>query len=218
MGLVEKKGNSFNAASMKRKNWRWVSLSETHYQMFSVSHRCQSQTMQIREGIEKKIEKGQKMTCSMSFCIILLGDGIWQASKIGCKVKCQKCTNLLSNYRRCGLEMWVYSTQWLPKPSYQALISTSNASRGHAVASKLQYTHTAIRIVHAEPEVIWKEDIIPYIYQLCRLVHQSRHLSKYCTFKGNRSNGLGVDKQWCCKRRHTVIAETGHAANWQIPD
>ncbi|GFY22288.1 5-hydroxytryptamine receptor 2A [Trichonephila clavipes] len=68
-------------------------------------------------------------------------------------VRCQKCTDLLSNFRPSEVEMCVSLTQWLAKPSQLVLgcygsNEYKQVTSGPPGASK---PVDAIRILHAEP-------------------------------------------------------------------
>ncbi|GFU71743.1 hypothetical protein TNCV_1955041 [Trichonephila clavipes] len=52
--------------------------------------------------------------------------------------------------------------------------------------------------------------------QFCRYGLQSHRLSLCCIINGSRSNGHRADSPRYCKRRHTVRADTGYAANMPI--
>ena len=65
-------------------------------------------------------------------------------------IRCQNCTDLLSNYCQFELEMCVSCTQWLLKP-VAGLLCNIDASRRRAVSSKRLDTYTAIRILHIAP-------------------------------------------------------------------
>ncbi|GFY34843.1 hypothetical protein TNCV_845331 [Trichonephila clavipes] len=75
-------------------------------------------------------------------------------------VKCQKCIDLLSNYLRYELEMCMSCIQWLPNPSIRNPLPTTNARRRCAVSSKSPNRHTAIRILHKKPRLVYKDDVV----------------------------------------------------------
>ena len=47
---------------------------------------------------------------------------------------------------------------------WKALMLVLNASRQHADSSEPPDMHTTIRIMHAEPGLVWKENIMPFLY------------------------------------------------------
>lgn len=74
-------------------------------------------------------------------------------------------------------------------------------------------TCTAIKILHAETELLGKDDFYNYHY---RSVHQNRLLFIYCIVKESQSNGRHTDSPRCCKCCRTMRMDTGCAANMSI--
>lgn len=96
-----------------------------------------------------------------------------------------------SNYHRSELEMYMPCTQWLSKPSHQmcrALMLISNASKQQALSSVPHDSYTTIRILHAESGLVWKDNIVPFMYSVLSFgVPESPSISML-HYQGSRNN------------------------------
>lgn len=121
-----------------------------------------------------------------------------------------------SNYHRSELEMYMPCTQWLSKPSHQmckALMLISNASKQQALSSVPHDSYTAIRILHAESGLVWKDNIVPFVYSALSFgVPESLSISML-HYQGSRNNWSPCKMPTMLQTSSYRTSDTGCAAN-----
>lgn len=126
--------------------------------------------VQVRAAIAYHVCRGKlEKYMNVWFCVIMLEDGVWQACEdrtLSLDVRCQKCTDLRSNYRRFKLEMYVPCTQWLRKSlhSMQCLLCRYWIKAGYKRPFWSLQTIYGHKNTAREPVLTWKDDIVPLLY------------------------------------------------------
>lgn len=95
-------------------------------------------------------------------------------------------------------------------------IPLSNESRKRLFSWKPTNTYIAIRMLHAETGLVWKDDIVQLLHSTFCSEHQNQHLALCCIVNGSCSNCCRADSSCCCKRRSTVRSDTGSATSIPI--
>lgn len=134
-------------------------------------------------------------------------------------IRCKKCTDLHLNYHQFKLEMYVSYIQWLPKQSYQVQrpYADIECKQWQAFSLEPPNTYMDIRIRHAELELVWKDNIVPFSVSIFTIrCTRSCHPSLCCIVKESCSNDCCADSPRCWKCCHTIWADAGYAGNMSI--
>ncbi|KAF8763212.1 hypothetical protein HNY73_021416 [Argiope bruennichi] len=114
----------FHTSSTVLAGEEWLAcLSATQDQMFSMGNRFRDLTGQGNNRIPC-VSREVKARRAIRLVALHYLVGGWNLASLEDKaqqldIRRQKCTYMLSNYRRSELDMCESYTQWLPKPSHQ---------------------------------------------------------------------------------------------------
>ena len=91
-----------------------------------------------------------------------------------------------------------------------------NASRWYAVSLEPTEMYTTIKILHVESGLIWKDDIVLFLYPALLFGTPNSPFFLCCFVKGSQRDCRWTDRPCCCKHWRTIWAESECATNIPI--
>lgn len=96
-------------------------------------------------------------------------------------------------------------------------MTISNAGRPPAFFLMPSDTDTTIMMLHAEPGLVWKDDMVSLLYKVYRWEQNYHRSYLWCGVKGSLNKGSRADCPCCCWRcRIVVVTDICRSANKTI--